>query len=176
MYEPPRIWEIDRMLRERREAKQAQARHLEECKKTYKTLFEQLGISYREMGKAEISAYRKQWIATFAPSCADKRKIKELCLSSRRYTPFLWHLFSYEFLSSVEEASSDFDRSDKSSCVFISNLDEIGFVLKGAERLTAEIIENESNGFIDVTISDEALTWTYCKTHEEMCGPYYYAR
>lgn len=41
-----------------------------------------------------------------------------------------------------------------------------------AEKLTAEML----NGFIDVTVSDKAFSWTYCKTHESMCGPYYYKK
>ena len=84
----------------------------------------------------------------------------------------MWHIFSFDFLTSEEDPSVCYNNADKTKCVLISNVDEIGFVLCDAEKLTAEIL----NDFIDVTISDKTFSWTYCKTHESMCGPYYYKK
>ena len=84
----------------------------------------------------------------------------------------MWHIFSYDFLTFEEDPSVCYNNADKTKCVLISNVDEIGFVLCDAEKLPAEIL----NDFIDVTISDKAFSWTYCKTHESMCGPYFYKK
>ena len=125
-----------------------------------------------DLNKKEIEKYKENWVATFSPNGANKKEIKKLCLSKRKCTPFLWHIFSFDFLSSEVNPSECYNNADKMSCVLISNIDEIGFVLCDAEKLTAEIL----NDFIDVTIFDKAFAWTYCKTHESMCGPYYYRK
>ena len=172
MYEPPKFWELGKVIVEKREAKKQQALGLEESKQKFKTTFERLGVNYSELNKKEIENYKQNWVETFSPCGANKKKIKKLCLSKRKYTPFLWHIFSFDFLTSEEDPSVCYNNADKTKCVLISNVDEIGFVLCDAEKLTAEIL----NDFIDVTISDKAFSWTYCKTHESMCGPYYYKK
>jgi hypothetical protein len=84
----------------------------------------------------------------------------------------LWHIFSFEILASEDNAEEAYNNTSKTNCVLISNVDEIGFVLFNADKLTADFF----NDFIDATISDKALSWTYCKTHESMCGPYFYKK
>ena len=172
MYEPPKFWELGKVIVEKREAKKQQALGLEESKQKFKTTFERLGVNYSELNKKEIENYKQNWVATFSPCGANKKEIKKLCLSKRKYTPFLWHIFSFDFLTSEKDPSVCYNNADKTKCILISNVDEIGFVLCDAEKLTAEIL----NDFIDVTISDKAFSWTYCKTHESMCGPYYYKK
>lgn len=44
--------------------------------------------------------------------------------------------------------------------------------MENAENLTAELLEQ----FVDVTITASDFTWTYAKTHESMCGPYFYKK
>lgn len=86
--------------------------------------------------------------------------------------PFLWHIFSYEFLISETKPEEYYNNTNKSDCLIISNVEDIGFCLKNADQLTADILEE----FVDVTISAKDFSWTYCKTHESMCGPYYYKK
>ena len=171
-YEMPRFWEIGKIIKEKRNAKKQQVLWLEERKQEFKTTFEKLGIKYSELNKKEIDNYKEKWIATFSPDEANKKEIKKLCLSKKKYTPFLWHMFSFDFLSSEADPSACYNNADKRDCIIVSNVDEIGFVLTNADRLTSEML----NDFIDVTISDKAFSWTYCKTHESMCGPYYYKK
>ena len=172
MYEPPKFWELGRIIKEKIAVKKQQALDLEECKQEFRMTFEKLGVKYSELNAKEIEAYKKNWVETFSPCGANKEEIKKLCLSKRKYTPFLWHMFSFDFLSSDADPSKCYNNADKTNCVLISNVYEIGFVLLDAEKLTAEIL----NDFIDVTISDKAFSWTYCKTHESWCGPYYYKK
>ena len=172
MYEPPRFWEIGKILKEKRKAKQQQVLYLEEQKQEFTNIFEKLGIEYSKLSANEIDAYKRKWVDAFSPNDADKKEIKKLCLSKKKYTPFLWHIFSFEILDSEENAEEFYNNTNKTNCVLISNVDEFGFVLSNADKLTADLL----NDFIDVTISDKALSWTYCKTHESMCGPYFYKK
>ena len=170
MYELPRFWELGRIIKEKKEAKKQRAFDLQERKQAFKTAFEKLGIGYSELNGKEIKAYKKNWVAAFSPKDADKKEIKKLCLSMKKYTPFLWHMFSFEFLSSEENPKESYNNANKASCVIISNVDEIGFSITNAEKLTADMLDV----FIDTTVSSTDFSWTYCKTHEDMCGPYYY--
>ena len=172
MYEPPRFWEICKMLKAKRITKQQKALYLEEQKQEFKNIFEKLGIEYSELSADEIDVYKRKWVEAFSPDGADKKEIKKLCLSKKKYTPFLWHIFSFEILASEDNAEEAYNNTSKTNCVLISNVDEIGFVLFNADKLTADYF----NDFIDATISDKALSWTYCKTHERMCGPYFYKK
>ena len=140
---------------------------LEEQKQEFTNIFEKLGIEYSKLSANEIDAYKRKWVDAFSPNDADKKEIKKLCLST-----FLWHIFSFEILDSEENAEEFYNNTNKTNCVLISNVDEFGFVLSNADKLTADLL----NDFIDVTISDKALSWTYCKTHESMCGPYFYKK
>lgn len=169
MYEQPRFWEINKIIKEKKEVKRAQKLDFDERKKEFTDTFEKLGIAYAELSKKEIKEYKKNWINAFSPDGKDKQEIRRLCLSSRKYTPFLWHVFSYEFLNSEADPKARYNSANKSDCVIISNVDEMGFTVTNAEKLTAEILD----GFIDVTVFAKDFSWTYCKTHEAFCGPYY---
>ena len=170
MYEPPRFWELRKILKEKREAKKQQTLDLEERKQGFRTVFKELGIKYSELNEKEIENYKRNWVTSFSPKDVDKKEIEKLCLSKKKFTTFLWHIFSFEFLSSEVNPKESYNNTNKSDCVIISNVDKIGVSITNAERLTADILDE----FIDITVSATDFSWTYCKTHESMCGPYYY--
>ena len=172
MYEAPKFWEIGKIIKEKRAAKKQQILDLEEQKQNFKNVFDELGIEYFELSEKEINLYKKNWVDAFSPNNIDKKEIEKLCLSNKKYTSFLWHIFSYEILKSEENPKECYNVENKSKCVIISNIDTIGFSITNAKKLCAERLDE----FIDVTVSSTNFSWTYCKTHEEMCGPYYYKR
>lgn len=172
MYESPRFWEISRIIKEKREAKRQQALDLEERKQEFKDIFAKLGIEYSELSRKETDEYKQNWVSAFSPEGADEKAIERVCLSRRKFTPYLWHLFSFEFLSSEENPKEAYNNTNKAECVIISNVDEIGFTVTNADGLVADILDE----FIDVTVSSTDFSWTYCKTHECMCGPYYFKK
>ena len=92
------------------------------------------------------------------------------CLFNKKSSSYLWHIFSFEFLDSIDDPKECYDRANKASCVIISNFDCIGFILSDAHELSSEVLCE----FMDITIASSDFSWTYCKTHEEMCGPYFY--
>ena len=63
--------------------------------------------------------------------------------------------------------------SFKRSILLDSQADIISYGM--GEKSIVEIAD-ALNSCIDVTVSDKALSWTYCKTHESMCGPYFYKK
>ena len=174
MYEPPRFWEIHKIIKERIDNKKQQALDLEETKSEFLCFFENLNVKAKLLDKKEIKEYKKAWVNKFAPADANIKKIKKLCLDSRKYTPFLWHIFSFEFLNceTNENAKTMFNQENKKSCVIVSNVDDIACRLKNAENITAELLDQ----FVDVTITASDFSWTYAKTHEGMCGPYFYKK
>lgn len=174
MYEPPRFWEIRKIIKERISDKKQRALDLEETNSEFLRFFDNLNIKAQPFSKKEINAYKKEWVNQFAPVDGNAKEIKKLCLDSRKYSPFLWHIFSFEFLDCVTEdyAKTLFNQENKSSCVIVSNVDDVAYRLENAENLTSERLEQ----LVDVTITANDFSWTYTKTHEEMCGPYFYRK
>ena len=174
MYEPPRFWEIHRIIKEKIDNKKQQVLDLEETKLELLHFFENLNIKSQSLDKKEIKEYKKEWINKFATTDVNIKEIKKLCLNSRKYTSFLWHIFSFDYLNGEngEKAKTLFDQENKKSCVIVSNVDDIAYHLENAENITAELLEQ----FIDVTITASDFSWTYTKTHEDMCGPYFYKK
>lgn len=174
MYEPPRFWEIHKIIKERIDNKKQQALYLEEANSEFVSFFENLNIEAQLLDKKEIKKYKTEWVNKFAPADANMKEIKKLCLDSRKYTPFLWHIFSFEFLSgeTEEKAKILFNQENKKACVIVSNVDDLAYHLENSENITADLLEQ----FVDVTITASDFSWTYTKTHEAMCGPYFYKR
>lgn len=174
MYEPPHFWEINKIIKERIEFKKQQLSDIEETKQEFITVLKNLNIQYYPLSKKETAEYKKKWVEAFSPVDKNLKEIKKICLDNRKFTSFLWHIFSYEFLKceTEENAKLLFDKEEKSTGVLISNFDNIAFKLKNAENLSAELLEQ----FIDVTVTAGDFSWTYSKTHESMCGPYYYRK
>lgn len=172
MYEPPRFWQVRKLLQEKAAERKQQLTDLEETKAEFTTLFQDLNIPATPLDQKEIKRYKRQWVSSFAP--ADTKEIRKVCLDARRYTPFLWHLFSFEFIScqTKETAEASFDQEKKTACILLSNVDDLAFRLENAHALTAKALEH----LTDVTVTAEDFTWTYAKTHEEMCGPYFYKK
>ncbi len=174
MYEPPRFWEIHKIIGFKLSAKRRQVLALKETKDEFARTFESLGIKAELLNKKEVKEHKKDWVNKFSPADANAKEIRKLCLKSRKFFPFLWHMFSFDFLNSDtnETANELFNQESKNECVIVSNYDNIAYRLENAEKLTAEILEK----FDDVTITARDFSWTYTKTHEEMCGPYFYKK
>ncbi len=174
MYEPPRFWEIHKIIKERIDNKKQQTRDLEDTKSEFLCFFNNLNIKAQLLDKKEIKKYKTEWVNRFAPADANLKEIKKLCLDSRKYTPFLWHIFSFDFLSCETEDNAKilFNQENQDSYVLVSNVDDIAYRLENAEKITAELLDQ----FYDVTITARDFSWTYTKTHEDMCGPYFYKK
>lgn len=174
MYELPRFWEIHKIIKERINSRKQMSLDLDETKAEFIRFFESLSIKAPPLNKKEIKRYKKEWINNFSPADVNIKHVRKICLKSRKFTPFLWHIFSFGFLNceTEEKANVLFDQQDKSYCVILSNVDDIAFKLKNSVNLKAELL----NQFIDVTVTSDDFAWTYIKTHEGTCGPYFYRK
>ncbi|MBD1382196.1 DUF4275 family protein [Metabacillus arenae] len=115
--------------------------------------------------------FRKQWEEKFVKKLSKSQKIK-INLDS-----LLWHAFSYNKLSCLEkgEAMYAFNKERKKECyVFIQHNDD-ALMLHDAKRIKADDFSGENDIYLsDVYIVDKDFTWTYVRTHESFCGPYFY--
>lgn len=173
MYEPPRFWEIRRKFKEYIDHKREDEKTAKAIKNEYFTFFEEHGISAEILSKKDLTKFKNQWLDHYSPDNCDKNEIRKICLSARRYTVFLWHLFSYEIVKCIneEKARAGFDAADKDiPCIFTDNLYDFGFKLDNISQITSDLLET----FDDVMITAADFSWTYCKTHEEMLGPYFF--
>lgn len=174
MYEPPRFWKRHKTMQERVDNIKQQALDSEETKSEFLRFFENLNIKAKLLDKKEIKKYKTEWVNRFVPADANIKDIKKVCLDSYKYTPYLWHIFSFDFLSCETEDNAKilFNQENKNVCVLVSNVGDVAFRLENVEHLTAELLEQ----FVDVTITASDFSWTYTKTHEDMCGPYFYKK
>jgi hypothetical protein len=111
---------------------------------------------------------RKQWENNFTEHLTDEEK-KSVYLNGDY--GYLWHLFSYnkkEYLVK-EHAEKAFNEEPKDSCfLFYQRLDYALF-LERSSMLTADDLLNEE----DIYVVDKNFNWTYVRTHERCCGPYF---
>lgn len=171
MYEPPRFWEIHKIILEKvNHLKQMKASN-EEFKEEFTRIFDKLGIKSSLLPKKQASSYRKEWLSHFTPEEADWKKVKKICLKGCGCV-YLWHLFSYEIVKGEEgqAAKELFEAELKEGCILFSNIGDFAFHLENAQKLSAEALEQ----FVDVTVTALDFSWTYSKTHEEELGPYFY--
>lgn len=77
---------------------------------------------------------------------------------------YLWHIFSYDFVKCYTgaEVLKMFERMSDSYFVFTQD----GCTLE-------TITENEACRYTDVYFTAESYKWTFVKTHESECGPYF---
>lgn len=173
LYEPPRFWEIHKIIKKKLDEKKQCALDSEQSKCEFVDLFEKMNIKAELLNERDFIKYKKKWVDSFAPK-DDIKKARMLCVGSRRNSGFLWHLFSFEILNCEDGdgAMKLFDAQHKSDCVVVSGIDNIAFSLKNADKLNAEMLDQ----FTDVTVTAVDFSWTYSKTHEGMFGPYFYKK
>lgn len=174
MYEPPRFWEIHKIVKEKWDRAKQSKVDLAEADREFRSTFDNLHILFHVLDKQEVKKYRKAWVRFYTPPEKSQRQIKKLCLSSWKYTPFLWHLFSFQFLPcrEGEEAEKAYSLIEKGCCVLFDNINHLAYCLENGDTVTPDLLKT----FIDVTITAEDFSWTYSKTHEEQCGPYFYKK
>ncbi len=148
--------------------------YIDSTEEKYCTVFERFNIRFDELSGNEMKQYQKEWVRHHTPSEKLRGKVEKLCLPQNEFSPFLWHVFSYRILPSIEgdEARKAYLLAEKRNCVLFDNIDFCAYRLENADALTPEVLDM----FTDVTITAEDFSWTYSKTHEKYCGPYFYKR
>ena len=168
-YEEPKKWELHKRIWNAAKNKKAELDYIRESIKHIETTLTECGVEFRKMGKHEYERYRAEWVKRMTPGFADEKKVRAHCLGEGC---FLWHLFSFGHAHPIEgkEAAMEFDVTKKCKSILLCNTENKGYVLSHTYKLKAVTLEE----LCDVTVTAANFAWTYCKTHESDCGPYFY--
>lgn len=111
-----------------------------------------------------------KWLEVFAADIPNKA-IEKYVKATGNY---IWHIFSWELSDKSryltgEAAKKAYDKIDKSDAIFIDWFED-----EETHDITWELkTANTLDSFIEVYVVDKNFKWTYIKTHENMCGPYF---
>ena len=110
------------------------------------------------------------WLSHFANGIS-KKNIEKYVVSARNY---LWHVFSWELLDKKvfltgNSARKAYDKIDKHNALYIDWFEDNETKNLTAKLSTANALDEMTETY--VIASD--FSWTYIKTHESMCGPYF---
>jgi len=113
--------------------------------------------------------FTNQWLRHFA-SDVPKKELEKYVTSEGN---FLWHVFSWKLIPdgkylSGDEAKRAYDEVDKNGAIYVDWF-KGGFNCMTPEFDSAESLEE----MIEVYVTAADFSWTYIKTHEDMCGPYF---
>lgn len=185
LLEEPRKWEIHKIIIMNLKFKLQMKRNLKEEIKTVASEFEKFfsenSIKAERLTKKQTAAFKKSWVDKFSPVGADKKDIIDKCIKGRfkegikirKYTPFLWHLFSFEYVKPEEERAKELYNEQTKDAVFLfSSYENLAYKLENVKNFDAKFLEC----FTDVVITAKDFSWTYAKTHEEYDGPYFYKK
>ncbi len=117
----------------------------------------------------EYEFYRT-WLNHFAKDIS-KNDIEKYVVSTGN---FLWHVFSYELLDEEafltgDNAREAYDAIDKHNAICIE-----WFQDDETKELTLKYSTAKSlDKLTEIYVAAPDFSWTYIKTHESMCGPYF---
>lgn len=110
------------------------------------------------------------WLEHFAHNIS-KKDIEKYVVSTGNY---LWHIFSWKLLDEKafltgDNARKAYDRANKHHALYIDWFEDDETKILTANLRNANALDKMAE--IYVVASD--FSWTYIKTHESMCGPYF---
>lgn len=111
-----------------------------------------------------------KWLETFGFNIP-KSDIKKYVKSTGNY---IWHVFSWELLNEGQylvgnKAKEAYDKIDKKGAIYIE-----WFSDKHTKDITWDLNTSKAlDGFVEIYVVGKDFNWTYIKTHEGMCGPYF---
>ena len=122
-----------------------------------------------------LEEIKNKWIEVFAGHLTKKERRKIYM------NQYLWHIFSYEKMPCLEgtKARNAFDElKEKEYYIFyedwVYDCDLSEYKGKTFEILNGDKINAKNfNKDKDIYIVDKNFKWTYVKTHESYCGPYF---
>lgn len=115
-----------------------------------------------------------KWLSVFAANIS-KEDVEKYIVS---YGNYIWHAFSWELLDQNDYLVGDaareaYDSIDKSDAICIRWwFDDDRTEDLPCDLHTAEALEK----LTEVYVVSKDFQWTYIKTHESACGPYFMKR
>ncbi len=141
--------------------------------------FNQLGIELVPVAQKEILNYKKEWVRNYT----DDPEAAKHSLPSHKEHTLLWHVFSFEEgkAKEGEEANICYDNIKKGKAVIYIDDIDTAFTADNIDNLTSPEIEKMcfdedlNFGYMDIIVTADDFSWTYCRTHETgWIGPYFY--
>ena len=119
------------------------------------------------------TGYKSRWSKIFASSVSkeDKKRI--------HYEQFRWHIYSFEFVDCLkgDEARKAFNACPKQRVYQFFQEEKTGYCVDNAQLLKAEDLDYENIPTKwDTYLFDPNGQWTYIRTHEDSCGPYFFQK
>ena len=111
-----------------------------------------------------------KWLEHFSTGIS-KRDLKKYVVSTGN---LLWHVFSWELLNENkflegDQAKAAYDKIDKRGAIYIEWFkDEKTHDITWDMNTAADLDKK-----VEVYVVASDFSWTYIKTHEGMCGPYF---
>lgn len=120
----------------------------------------------------EVECYKKEWFNQFVPINKQEIALNCYCFDSDGYNGYLWHIFSYDILNCLvgETAMNRFSSLEKGEAILLFSIINKAYKIKDTSQFKA--IDYQI--FDDIILTAHDFSWTYVKTHEETCGPYFY--
>ena len=111
-----------------------------------------------------------KWLKVFAADIA-QGDIEKYVISTGNY---IWHIFSWELLDkklylSGDDAKIAYNQIDKTDAFYIE-----WFKDQCTKNITGDFhTASALDDFVEVYVVGKDFEWTYIKTHESICGPYF---
>lgn len=111
-----------------------------------------------------------KWLEHFSTGIP-KRDLKKYVVSTGN---LLWHVFSWELLNenkflAGDQAKAAYDKIDKRGAIYIEWFEDEKTHDITWDMNTAADLDKK----VEVYVVASDFSWTYIKTHESMCGPYF---
>lgn len=128
------------------------------------------GLEFVPVEKSHVTA---KWDELFASTVSEQSR-----KHAKQYNnQFKWHLFSFCLLDALkaDDARAAFDTIKKDTVYLFFQYAKESFLVKNASLLKAKDLDFDSDmDKADIYVFDPIEKWTYVKTHEKSCGPYFY--
>ena len=111
-----------------------------------------------------------KWLKSFGVEVS-KKNLEKYVVSTGN---LLWHVFSFELIDSKKFLSGDeakvaYDKIEKNGALYIE-----WFKDKTTKGMTPELnTASALDKLVEVYVVSHDFSWTYIKTHESTCGPYF---
>ena len=174
MFYPPKPWQLFKKLHLKLRQRKENNEYIDELRDSLIKLFQNKQIQFSEMPKSSLKKYMKTWVVSIVPK-AHHAEARKHCFSNRKYTNYLWQVFSYGDAPSIQgdRAKAELEHNGLlGEAVVILNYEKIGFILENCQGITAD----ELDEFNDIVITGKNFDWSYVHTHEVYCGPYFFQR
>lgn len=118
----------------------------------------------------KISEFKSRWLECFAEGIP-KNKIKRYVVATGN---FIWHIFSWELLPEGSYLEGDaarkaYDAIDKKGSVYLEPFAEEDPAPVTSEHTSSKQLDK----LCEIYVVGKDFEWTYIKTHEDRCGPYF---